>query len=204
MGFAFAATNILPDLDDTKLLIRPLDPKNGKDALALRALVADAAVNRALAHCRVKFATPNALLVGVGRERVLAPDGALRRIPNLVRPIPQIQRTGPISTRLAKYVLNPGSRLVDAPVKPSNLKLLPGEMRQTLIQIEPRRGKDDVYAVNVEHHGADGRVIGGMVIVFVPPPNYLDLPQAPKRSGTGGKAAPAKRRATPAKRRKVS
>jgi hypothetical protein len=174
MQFAFAATNTLLDTEDTQLTVRVLDPS--KDREALQTLVSDRLVDRALRRRRLKFAVPNALLVAPGRERVLVPNFlALGKDPREGRPAPcapRLSRTGPLSLRRFKHLVAPGEKAAEAK-KPIDLKLLPGEMRQTIVQIE-RSGKDKaVYAVEVRHESAKGKPIGGLTILFVPPHDYF-------------------------------
>ena len=175
MAFAFAATNTLPHMEETELTIRPLDPADKEDGLALRRLIADPAVYQTLERRRLKFAVPKDLLVGIGRERVLVPEAAFARKVKLDRPIPQIQRLGPLQATFAeKAVLLPGEKLRSVPTgsRAMPLKLGRGERQQTLVHLAPTKDDDLVYAVNIEHRGADGSLIGGLVIVFVPPPTY--------------------------------
>jgi hypothetical protein len=174
MQFAFAATNILRDTEDTRLTVRVLDP--GKDRKALKQLVADRLVDRTLRSRRLKFAVPDALLVGAGRERVVVPRflslGRETKVGLAQACAPRLSRTGPLSKRRLAHVLAPGEKMMDVK-KPIDMKLLPGEMRQTVVQIE-RNGKDRaVYAVEVRHESAKGKPIGGLTILFVPPHDYF-------------------------------
>jgi hypothetical protein len=171
MQFAFAATNILPDTEDTRLTVRVLDPK--QDRGALEALVSDRLVDYSLRNRCLKFAVPNALHVAAGRERIIVPRfRSLGRAAALAEAAPRLSRTGPLSLRRFKHLLAPGEKPVEAK-KPIDLKLLPGEMRQTIVQIE-RSGKDNVvYAVEVRHESTKGKPIGGLTILFVPPHDYF-------------------------------
>jgi hypothetical protein len=133
-------------------------------------------VDRTLRSRRLKFAVPDALLVGAGRERIVVPRFAalgkdVRE--GVAAPCaPRLNRTGPISKRRLAHVLAPGEKIMDVK-KPIDMKLLPGEMRQTVVQIE-RNGKDKaVYAVQVSHESAKGKPIGGLTILFVPPHDYF-------------------------------
>ena len=175
MWFAFAATNTLR-LEDTKLHVRALDPQ--RDRTKLAALVAQPHIDRALSCRKLKFALPNGVQVGEGRERVLLPLGKIQapREHGKIEThqcIPRISRLGAITPELAPHLLLPGAALLEAAHGPIGLKLLPGEQRQTFIRVEPCDREDVVYAIEVAHEGADGRAIGGLVLLFIPPHNYF-------------------------------
>lgn len=174
MWFAFAATNTLRDHEDTKLLVRALDP--GRDREKLEGLVANAAVDRALACRRLKFAVPNGVQVAEGRERLLTPLPPPHLPPHhggTHTCTPRISRLGAVTAELAPHLILPGSKLREAARGPLDLKLLPGEQRQTLVQVEPGDHENAVYAIEVAHEGANGHAIGGLVLLFVPPHNYF-------------------------------
>ena len=98
---------------------------------------------------------------------VAADDGALAALAEVVS-----IGAGATTKRRLAHVLAPGEKVMDVK-KPVDLKLLPGEMRQTVVQIE-RNGKDRaVYAVEVSHESAKGKPIGGLTILFVPPHDYF-------------------------------
>lgn len=169
MGFAFAATNTLPHLADTKLSVRVLDPKLADHRRRLQLVMSQRAIHDTLAKRQLKFAVPNGLLVGQGRECVQLPAAMLRNAGRGVQtPLPRVQRTGPVSAQLLSRLLNPGTKLAEPKARAIDLNLLPGEIRQTLVQVAPARVDNAVYAVEVEHRGADDTPIGGLTILFVP------------------------------------
>lgn len=173
MQFGFGAMNTLPDLTETRLQVKVLDPARDRDAL--RALVADPQVDLALRPRGVRFAMPDAVRVGLGRERVM--NRHYRRIlqgaPPELGAASRLSKTGPVgAAELARW-LAPGTRLADAK-GPIPLDLMPGEVAQGFVQVLPVRGHDRAaYAVQIAHAGADGRVIGGITVVFVPPHDYF-------------------------------
>jgi hypothetical protein len=171
MWFAFAAGNSFHGIEDTKLTVRVLDP--AKDREKLQHLVAQKGIDRALSHRNLKFAVPNGVHVAEGRERIILPQSLLYRKPETHVCVPQMTHFGEVSPELAKHLTLPGSRLIEAAKGPIDIKLLPGEQRQTLVQVEPGDHDNAIYAVEVSHHGADGRSIGGLVLLFVPPHNYF-------------------------------
>ena len=171
MWFAFAAGNSFHGIEDTKLTVRVLDPV--KDREKLQHLVAQKGIDRALSHRNLKFAVPNGVHVAEGRERIILPQSLLYRKPEAHVCVPQMTHFGEVSPELAKSLTLPGSRLIEAAKGPIDIKLLPGEQRQTLVQVEPGDHDNAVYAVEVSHHGADGRSIGGLVLLFVPPHSYF-------------------------------
>ncbi len=172
--FAFAATNTLRDHEDTKLIVRVLDP--ARDREKLQGLVASPAIDRALACRNLKFAVPNGVQIAEGRERIITP------LPPAQFPVhhggthtctPRISRLGALTAQLAPHLIAPGTKLIEAGHGAIDFKLLPGEQRQTLIQVEPGDHENAVYAVEVAHEGANGHAIGGLVLLFVPPHNYF-------------------------------
>lgn len=170
MGFAFAVTNTLQHLADTRLAVRALDPKVAAHRQRLKLIVADRAVHDALAQRSLRFALPNALLVGQGRERVQLPVAALAGDGRVVKTsLPRLQRTGPLPAALLGHLLNPGTKLTEPKARAAEVNLLPGEVQQAIVQIAPTRAENAVYAIEVEHRGADDSPIGGLTILFVPP-----------------------------------
>ena len=169
MNFAFAATNILWKLADTKLTVRALDPHSEKDQRQLQGLVADRAVHDLLAKRRLRFAVPETLAVGMGRERARIPLSALVGKYRRKVEVPRLQLTGPVEPKVVEYVLDRGVKLTETRGRPTDLYLVPGEMQQTLLQVRPGKDEHAVYAVAVEHSGADGTPIGGLTVLFVPP-----------------------------------
>ena len=175
MWFAFAATNTLR-LEDTKLHVRALDPV--KDRAKLEALVTQPAIHQALSKRQLKFGVPNGVQVAEGRERVIAPLSLVHAHREhgkiaLHQCLPRISRLGALAPELAPHFVLPGSRLLEAAHGAIALKLLPGEQRQTLVQVEPCDRENVVYAIEVEHEGADGQPIGGLVLLFVPPHDFF-------------------------------
>ncbi|HEY6079020.1 MAG TPA: CARDB domain-containing protein [Polyangiaceae bacterium] len=173
MQFAFGAMNNLPDTDKTVLQVKLLDPQ--QDIEALEALADDAVVDQALRARRLKFAVPNALLVGTGRERVQNTRfrAYLKAAAGTELPCPpRLSRTGPIAGDVLPHLMAPGTKLADAQGA-LQLSLNPGEISQTIVQVEPCKRDDAVYAVQISHAGADGRPIGGLTILFVPPHDYF-------------------------------
>ncbi len=116
---------------------------------------------------------PNGVHVAEGRERLILPQSLLYRKPDSHICVPQMTHFGEVSPDLAKQLALPGSKLLEAAKGPIDLKLLLAEQRQTLVQLEPGDHDNAVYAVEVSHHGADGRSIGGLILLFVPPHNYF-------------------------------
>lgn len=169
MAFAFAATNTLRHLEDTRLSVRALEPDKDRDRL--QTLVSDPAVDKALRARRLTFGVPKGVLVAEGRERALYRLGRGHSLK--VDPCAQpFNHLGPLSPLQAEYLALPGSKPREAK-KPFELKLLPGEARQTIVWVEPSGKRKAVYVVEVEHEGADGQAIGGLTLIFVPPHDYF-------------------------------
>ncbi len=176
MWFAFAATNILRDQEDTKLHVRALDPVT--DRAKLQRLVALPALHRELSCRRLKFALPTRVQVAAGRERLLVPLGSDHgpREPGPVDPhacVPRMSRLGAMTNSVALRHLLPGAKLLDATHGPIDLKLLPGEQQQTFVRVEPSGREHELYAIEVRHEGADGRPIGGLELLFISPHDYF-------------------------------
>jgi hypothetical protein len=171
MWFAFAAGNSFHGIEDTKLTVRALDPN--KDREKLQRLVSQKGIDRALSHRNLKFALPNGVQVAEGRERLILPQSLLYRKADSHICVPQMTHFGEVSSELAKQLVVPGSKLLEAAHGPIQMALLPGEQRQTLVRLEPGDHENAVYAVEVSHHGADGTPIGGLILLFVPPHNYF-------------------------------
>jgi hypothetical protein len=171
-NFAFAATNTLRDLEDTKLEIRALDPKADREKL--RALVTNKAVQHALCCGHRKFRLPEAVLVAEGRERVIFRPHVHGPKVDGTWHVPRIGHLGPVTDDQIGRLVLPGTKAVQ-PRGPVDLKLHPGEMRQMLVQIRDS-GKDEqaAFAIEVTHQGADGRFIGGLILVCVPPLDVFD------------------------------
>jgi len=169
MGFAFMAANMQKDTQRTFLEVHALDP--GKDREKLLNLVSLPGIDRLLSQRRVKFAVPAGLHLGDGRERILYRHEHFAKD---VRPacVPRMRTLGEVNSQMIKRLLLPGTKLMEAKGK-HEVDLLYGEARQTFIQIETS-GRDKVaYAVEVTHKAEDGRVIGGLTTIFVPPHDYF-------------------------------
>jgi hypothetical protein len=168
MGFAFAAMNMQRDVEKTFLEVHALDP--AKDREKLMRLVALPGVDRALARRQVKFALPNAVLLGEGRERIqyrpehFKAEGAACA--------PRLRVVGEVTPKKIAHLLQPGAKLAEAKGK-HELDLRFAEGRQTFIQVEPCGKEHVAYAVEIAHKAQDGRDIGGLVCIFVPPHNYF-------------------------------
>jgi hypothetical protein len=170
MAFAFAATNTLRNTDDTRLTVRALDPKN--DRGRLETLVADPAIDKVLRNRRLTFGTPNAVLLTEGRERTLHTLGAPVGGKQLHCCPQRFTHLGPLSAQHVEHLRLPGTKAHEVK-KPIELKLLPGEARQTIVAIEPSGRKKVAYVVEVQHESADNRAIGGLTLIFVPPHDYF-------------------------------
>ena len=167
LNFAFAATNTLRGLEDTKLEVRALDPVKDRDRLL--SIANNKVVHQALCCGQRKFRQPDAVLVAEGRERVILPPRVLAGQFEHPQCIPRIGRLGPLSVKRIDRLVMPGTRLMEHK-GPIDLKLHTGEMRQTLVQLRHTcQDERAAFAVDVNHKGADGQVIGGLVLVFVPP-----------------------------------
>ena len=164
MAFAFAAANMQRDVEKTFLEVRALDP--GKDRESLEHLVALRALHLTLARRKLKFAVPKSVHIGEGRERILYrreqfEDSAQDKIPRM--------RTGEINGDVMHRLLTPGSKLADVTKGRVDIDLLFGEARQMIIQVEPSSRDQVAYVVEVNHTSEDGRNIGGLVCIFIPP-----------------------------------
>jgi len=169
MGFGFMAMNLQRDTQKTFLEVHALEPK--KDREKLLNLVSLPGVDRILSQRRLKFAVPGGLHLGEGRERlVLRREHFAKDTPASC--IPRMRTLGQVGPETLQRLLLPGARLAEAKGK-HELDLMYGEARQTFIQVETS-GRDKVaYAVEVTHKAEDGRVIGGLVCIFVPPHDYF-------------------------------
>jgi hypothetical protein len=169
MGFAFAAVNMQRDVHKTFLEVHALDP--AKDREKLQHLVSIPGIHRALARRQIKFALPNGLHLGEGRERLLyrpehfAKDAAAHCIPRM-------RSRGQVDAATIKRMLLPGTKLMEAKGK-HELDLLRGEARQTFIQVDPCGKEHVAYVVEVAHKAEDGRSIGGLTCIFVPPHKFF-------------------------------
>jgi hypothetical protein len=170
MNFAFAAADAIVDAEQSQIEVRALDPD--KDRARLENLVADPAVFRALSGRCGKFALPEGLVLGEGIESVVLPRPAMVLKPKSksLRSLPRMGQLGPLPNRIAQRLLKPGTRLTDAS-KGLALKLVPGEMRQIIVHVAPRKG-NVFHAVDVNHVGPNCRPIGGLTVIFVPPPDF--------------------------------
>lgn len=167
MAFAFAATNTLRDLDDTKLDVRVLDPV--KDRHKLEHLVAQPVIDRTLARRGLKFAVPKEVHLVEGRERVIV-DPRSRQAH--VGCVARIGKLGPVDPAVAAHLTAPGAKPL--PIKgPVDLRLVHGESRQMILSVDSNGGEAEAYGVEVGHLGADGRNIGGLLFVFVSPHHYF-------------------------------
>jgi hypothetical protein len=170
MNFAFAATDAAANRGETRMEIRALHPSKDREQLEL--LAADPAVHHVLAFRRAKFAVPEDVLVAEGTERVVLPRPrvVLRKRKELRR-MPRIGHLGSLANKVAARLLPYGTK-VAAAKKPLGLNLVPGEMRQMIVHVVP--GKSEaIYAVAVDHVGAKDQPIGGLVMIFVPPPDLF-------------------------------
>lgn len=168
MGFAFAAVNMQRDVEKTFIEVDVLDP--GKDKAKLQHLVSIPGIYRALAQRHVKFAEPNGVQLGEGRERILyRHEHFAKENPTCA---PRMRVRGEVDAATIKRMLVPGSKLADIKGK-HELDLLYGEARQTFIQVEPCGKEHAAYAVEVTHKAENGRIIGGLVCIFVPPHKFF-------------------------------
>jgi hypothetical protein len=169
MGFAFAAMNMQRDVQKTFLEVHALDPV--KDREKLQHIVSIRGIDRLLSRRQVKFTLPNALHLGEGRERLLyRPEHFVKDSP--AHCVPRMHTRGEVDAATIQRLLLPGTKLMEAKGK-HEIDLLYGEARQTFIQVE-RCGKERAaYAVEVAHKAADGRNIGGLICIFVPPHDYF-------------------------------
>jgi hypothetical protein len=170
MNFAFIAADAGGYAGETRVHVRPLDPD--KDRAKLEVLAADPAVHKELACRQGKFALPEDVLIAEGTERVVLPRPrvVVRKGSDALRRMPRIGNLGTLDNAVAARLLPHGARLMPAAKAPLALNLVPGEMRQTIVQAVPRQA-DALYAVEVEHVGPKDQAIGGLVIIFVPPPD---------------------------------
>jgi hypothetical protein len=171
MNFAFSAADPIPREEETRLEIRALDPV--KDRERLQRLVADPAVFHTLACRRGKFAMPEAVMLAEGNERVVLPRPVvvLRNNQEIPCALPRIGKLGPLSNATAARLLPARTKLLEAK-KPLSLRLAPCEIRQMLVHVVPS-GEEEFYAVSVEHVGPKDRAIGGLTMIFVPPPVFF-------------------------------
>ncbi|MEO6603629.1 MAG: hypothetical protein ABIQ16_27345 [Polyangiaceae bacterium] len=169
MGFGFMAVNMQKDTQKTFLEVHALDP--AKDREKLLHLAAIPGIDRLLSPLRVKFALPAGLQLGDGRERIIyRREHFTKDIP--AKLVPRMRTLGEVDAETIKHLLMPGTKLLDAKGK-HEIDLHYGEARQTFIQVEAS-GRDKVaYAVEVTHKAEDGRVIGGLTTIFVPPHDYF-------------------------------
>ena len=171
MNFAFAAADAgARQGEETRLIIRAVDPRKDRDRLEI--LAADPAVHQALSARPGKFALPDGVLVAEGTERVVLPRPmVVVRNPRDLRSMPRIGHLGPLSNQAAARLLPQGTKVMDAK-KPLALTMVPGEMRQIIVHVVPGKGAG-FYAVAVDHVGKKDRVIGGLMMIFIPPPELF-------------------------------
>ncbi|HEY0469274.1 MAG TPA: hypothetical protein VGC79_34010 [Polyangiaceae bacterium] len=169
MGFGFMAVNMQKDTQKTFLEVHALNP--GKDREKLLNLVSIPAIDRLLSPLGVKFAVPAGLHLGDGRERILYRREHFAK-GTQINCVPRIGTLGEVDSETIKRLLLPGTKLLEAKGK-HELDLLYGEARQTFIQIEASGRENVAYAVEVTHKAEDGRVIGGLTTIFVPPHDYF-------------------------------
>ncbi len=171
MHFAFAASNNLAGVEDTRLEVRALDPAQDKERLAT--LFSDRALFHTLAKRHVKLSIPDGVRIAEGRERIVLPrPSVILRSGEHCHGYPRIGRLGPLSDRRAAKLLFPNTKLMDAK-KPIDLKLIPGEMRQMIVHVVPCKGERPFYVIAVDHKTAEGYPIGGLNLVFIPPPTLF-------------------------------
>jgi len=169
MAFGFMAMNMQKDVQKTFLEVHVLDP--AKDREKLLNLVGHPGIDRILAARRVKFALPAGLHLGEGRERILLRrEHFAKDAP--AHCVPRMRHLGQIDPEHLKHLLLPNTRLMEAKGK-HEVDLLFGEARQTFIQVEAGGGEKAAYAVEVTHKAENGRVIGGLITIFVPPHDYF-------------------------------
>ncbi len=177
MAFAFAATNTLHGTAKTRLTVRHLNPE--KDEKNLRWLAADPAIHRGLGGRCLKFAEPKTVLVGEGRERIIVPRrvwdarGKDKRLIEMSPDKYRLSHLGPLSTNYIEHLLAPRTKPEDAG-KPMDVELLPGEMRHTMVLVEPAEKDGVAHVIEVEHTGPKGEPIGGLTLVFVPPCGWFE------------------------------
>jgi len=169
MGFGFMAVNMQRDTQKTFLEVHALDPR--KDREKLLNLVSIPGIDRLLSARGVKFALPASLHLGDGRERILYRREHFAKGCH-ANCVPRIRTLGEVDAETIKRLLLPGTKLVEAKGK-HELDLLHGEARQTFIQIEASDRDKVAHVVEVTHKAEDGRVIGGLTTIFVPPHDYF-------------------------------
>jgi len=169
MGFGFMAVNMQRDTQKTFLEVHALDPR--KDREKLLNLVSIPGIDRLLSARGVKFALPASLHLGDGRERILYRREHFAKGCH-ANCVPRIRTLGEVDAETIKRLLLPGTKLLEAKGK-HELDLLHGEARQTFIQIEASDRDKVAHVVEVTHKAEDGRVIGGLTTIFVPPHDYF-------------------------------
>lgn len=169
MGFGFMAVNMQRDTQRTWLEIHALDPQ--KDREKLLNLVEIPGIDRLLSQRQLKFAVPGGLHLGEGRERLLFRREHFAK-DAVAHCVPRMRTLGQVSHESLQRLLLPGAKLMEAKGK-HELDLLHGEARQTFIQVEACGREKVAYAVEVTHKADDGRVIGGLICIFVPPHDYF-------------------------------
>jgi hypothetical protein len=95
----------------------------------------------------------------------------LKRKSAALRTVPRIGNVGPLSNDATARLLTEGTKLTEAR-RPTPFKLSPGEMRQAIVHVVPKK-ENEIYAVTIEHVGKKDRAIGGLVLLFVSPPSFF-------------------------------
>lgn len=175
MKFAFAATNPFSQAVGTRLSVRALTPEKSKPAL--EQLLAPARNYRFAAQGR-QFGVPNALGVALGHERVLARQARptftnTQRMLSLSRkgvpprtPLwhaPRLGHTGVLTEERDLFLR--GSKHPEG--ERQSLDLLPHEIRQAVVAIEPS-SHADLFAFEVVHETTEPhpRLIGGITFIY--------------------------------------
>lgn len=174
MSFAFLATNSAADCQKSSMRVRALDSKKKEDRVRLELLIANRNIEDSLARIGQKFSLPKAVFLGEGRGRErVAPFSKTCNCASM--PIPQIGRLGRLDQGEIADLLPPREKLIDVTEgkKSLNLELPFEERRQIILSIDASTKEDDIYAVEVEHVDLDGKSIGGITCIFVPPHNFF-------------------------------
>jgi hypothetical protein len=111
-------------------------------------------------------------MVAEGTERVVLPRPMIVvRNARELRSMPRIGHLGPLTNETAARLLPHGTKVAEAK-KPLALTMVPGEMRQIIVHVAPGKG-EGFYAVAVDHVGRKDRPIGGLLMIFIPPPELF-------------------------------
>ncbi|MEZ4376453.1 MAG: hypothetical protein R3B07_36955, partial [Polyangiaceae bacterium] len=134
---------------------------------------------RELAKHNLIFAEPKSVLVAEGRERILVPRRVWDVNPKDKRALQipankyRLSHLGPLPPEYVDHLIAPRTKPMEFD-KPQDLELLPGEMQHTMVIVEPSDEDRTAHVIEVEHTTSDGRKIGGLTLVFVPPPNWFE------------------------------